>query len=175
VRLPWYLGNGSVRSAPHVLGGRPSDGNPFRCWIAGASGISADRVTARRWDMWKKTIRLESRPLREDAARDRHRPRPRARGDVEARASEKVHGAGMTKSQWNDEVSRAVERAGLPWTVFAAWTEQSSPMCCASLSDMRSGQERRISLARDRFPTEVARRAEIVRQLQGPAPRRFGS
>lgn len=77
----------------------------------------------------------------------------------------------MTKKEWTEEVTRTVDGAGLPWRVFAAWVEQSSPICCAELTDTRSGRDCRISLAHDRFPTPADRRNEIIRQLQQP-PRR---
>ena len=77
---------------------------------------------------------------------------------------------GMTKKEWTEEVSRAVDGAGLPWRVFTSWVEQNSPLCGAELTDIRSGRERRIGLARDLFPTEADRRNEIIRQLQ-QAPR----
>jgi hypothetical protein len=72
----------------------------------------------------------------------------------------------MTKKDWTDEVEGVVAAAGLPWRVTTAWVEQHTPLCCAELSDTRTGQQRRVILARDRFPTPPERRAEIVRQLQ---------
>ena len=75
----------------------------------------------------------------------------------------------MTKKDWTDEVEGVIAAAGLPWRVTTAWVEQHSPMCSADLSDIRNGQQRRVTLARDRFPTPAERRAEIVRQLQLPA------
>ena len=72
----------------------------------------------------------------------------------------------MTNADWKEEVERAVSGAGAPWRVVGAWASQISETCSADLIDMRSGKERRISLARDQFQTLAARRAEIVRQLQ---------
>ena len=74
----------------------------------------------------------------------------------------------MTNKNWNEEVSRAIAGAGLPWRVAAAWIEQSSALCCAELADTRSGAERRISLSPGSFPTTADRRNEIIRQLQHP-------
>jgi len=72
----------------------------------------------------------------------------------------------MTNAGWKEEVERAVSGAGAPWRVTAAWASQTSGTCSADLVDLRSGKERRISLACDHFTTLAARRAEIVRQLQ---------
>ena len=71
----------------------------------------------------------------------------------------------MTNKEWTEEVSRAIDGAGLPWRVFAAWVEAKSPTCCAELTDTRSGRDRRISLMCDQFPTAADRRNEIIRQL----------
>jgi hypothetical protein len=72
----------------------------------------------------------------------------------------------MTKEEWLDELDTAIASAGLPWRVFTAWVEQDSPMCFAELThDEKQRNTRRVSLARDRFPTVAERRAEILRQL----------
>ena len=71
----------------------------------------------------------------------------------------------MTNKEWNAEIDSAVAGLGLPWRVFAAWVERDI-VCCAELTDTRSGRDRTVKLSRQEFPTEAGRRAEIVRQLQ---------
>jgi len=67
---------------------------------------------------------------------------------------------------WKEEVTGVLAGGGLPWTVGAAWVEQTSAMCCADVVNQRSGKERSIRIPQQQFPTAAARRAEIVRQLQ---------
>lgn len=71
----------------------------------------------------------------------------------------------MTSDQWKQEIERALGGLGALWRVNTAWVEQSSPICAARIADAR-GNERVVSLARDRFATEAERRVEILRQLQ---------
>jgi hypothetical protein len=73
----------------------------------------------------------------------------------------------VTDKHWAEEVGRAIAGMALPWRVQASWIEHHSDMCYAELTDTRSGKERRIELSRQEFATLAARRAEIVRQLQG--------
>jgi hypothetical protein len=72
----------------------------------------------------------------------------------------------MTSKDWHQEVETAVGGLGLPWRVFAAWVERDGTLCCAELTDTRSGKERTVRLSREAFATKADRRAEIVRQLQ---------
>ena len=72
----------------------------------------------------------------------------------------------MTEKEWTEEVERAAAGAGLPCRVHAAWFEHKGPICCAELTDSRSGKEHRVRLSREEFATVTERRAEIVRQLQ---------
>jgi hypothetical protein len=73
----------------------------------------------------------------------------------------------MTDKEWTEEVDRAVAGAALPCRVHAAWVQHGSVMCYAELVDTRSGKDRTIEVSRKEFATVAARRAEIVRQLQG--------
>ena len=76
----------------------------------------------------------------------------------------------LTKVEWIAEVTSALHDGGVSLQVFAAVVEVTSPMCYAELIDGTRGT-RRISLARDRYPTPAARRAEILRQLRSPLAR----
>jgi hypothetical protein len=73
----------------------------------------------------------------------------------------------MTPKDWNQEVVSAVGGLGLPWRVSSSWIEPDGAMCCAELTDTRSGKERTVRLSREAFASQADRRAEIVRQLQG--------
>jgi len=77
----------------------------------------------------------------------------------------------LTTKAWTEEITRTVAASGLPWRVSAAWVEQKRPLCCADLTDTRTGRDRRVSIERDRFPTPADRRAEITRQLDFHARR----
>ena len=96
----------------------------------------------------------------------------RARSDVgnggtSAMAKNAVKGdLRLSAVAWKEEVERVLAAQGLPYRVNKSWVEQSSPLCCALLADVRTGGERLITIAADRFPTLEKRRAEIVRQLQ---------
>jgi hypothetical protein len=75
----------------------------------------------------------------------------------------------LTKAEWIAEVTSALREGSIHLQVFAAVVEVTSPMCYAELIDGKS--TRRISLARDRYPTPAARRTEILRQLHSPPAR----
>jgi hypothetical protein len=74
----------------------------------------------------------------------------------------------MTKQEWAAELEAILAAEGGQWRLFKAWVELHSPMCGAELTHYRAGIERRVVLARDRFPTPHERRAEIMRQLREP-------
>ena len=75
-------------------------------------------------------------------------------------------GQGLTKAEWLSEVTAAVTSVGLPLRVSTFLVEQTTPMCYAEFTNHEGRTVSRISLARDRFPTAVERRVEIVRQLR---------
>jgi hypothetical protein len=79
--------------------------------------------------------------------------------------------ADATAKAWSEEITRAVAGSGLPWRVAVTWVEQNRSMFYADLVDVRSGRERRVCLAVDRFPTASDRRVEIARQLEAAAKR----
>ena len=74
----------------------------------------------------------------------------------------------MTKNEWAAEVEAALG-GGTEWRVVKVWVEGTSPMMYADLTSARLGTKR-ITLARDRFSTVAARRAEILRQMDSHSP-----
>lgn len=66
---------------------------------------------------------------------------------------------------WTEELERMIAAANLPYRVGFAWVEGGQSAWCAELVDRRTGNERRIRLEVAQFPTDVERKAEVLRQL----------
>jgi hypothetical protein len=65
---------------------------------------------------------------------------------------------------WAEELARALAGAALPWRISSAWCTKDA--YAAELTNVRTGACREIRLPFTPFESAIARRHEIVRQMQ---------
>jgi hypothetical protein len=67
---------------------------------------------------------------------------------------------------WTQDVADMIAAAGLPWRVTAAWCSSATELLCVEVAHQSSGKSRLVTLRPSDFPTPLARREEVLRQLR---------
>ena len=99
-------------------------------------------------------------------------PRRSHPADAPERQRASVDAPGGTMKQadrerhWTQELTRVLDGAGLPWRATSCWCSADGHGCGAELTNTRNGASRQIQLSLATFDTPLARRHEVLRQLE---------